>query len=305
MAQFVGTAALGGDQYLEPKGDATYSTVHDSAGYLLFTQEFSMPLGQGIVATNYYIWRFGWIFNTSSIPSDALISSAKISFMLAFDFSDTDFDITVVSGADIADGGLVQQDYGDLLDETVSRGSKSTAGLSLNTYYDIDLNATGIGEITRAGITKFGVRSSRDIGSNTPIGDERVNLWSTQQAGRGVKLTVNYDVTFTAGYIWTEGDKLHFISEEREQELLGADTTTNATAGHLFVEGNYLHWISQNGDERRQAGKDTGDNGTAGHIWIDDMWIFYVDSNGNVRRTGTWILGSSKLGVDTILHAAP
>ncbi|GAH05375.1 unnamed protein product, partial [marine sediment metagenome] len=38
-------------------------------------------------------------------------------------------------------------------------------------------------------------------------------------------------------------------------------------------------------------------------IWIDDMWIQYADASGRVRKLGTWMLGGSRLGVDTILHA--
>lgn len=116
------------------------------------------------------------------------------------------------------------------------------------------------------------------------------------------------DVTYsfkTPGHIWVEGTKLHRIDEQgQEKRILGADTTVNANPGHLFVEGNYLHYVDANGDERRQLGKDTGVDGTVpGQTYIDDLWYYYLDASNNVRKMGTWMLGSSTLGVDTILHA--
>lgn len=110
-----------------------------------------------------------------------------------------------------------------------------------------------------------------------------------------------------AGQIWTETDKLHYISETQEHKILGTFRAIElGSAGYLFVEGNYLHFINETEDERRQLGKDTGANasaGSEGQIWIDDFWIYYIDSSLNVRKLGTWMIGSSTLGVDTILHA--
>lgn len=312
MAQLVVTTSeSSGQKFLWGNSYPNYNDAHDDGGWIVGTDNTRISLGQTLFLdpTNYDIRRFGWIFDTSTLPTTAVIYSAFISFKVWREPIGRDFDITLVSGVDIADDGLVVADFGDLLDDTISRGSLSTSGLADETWYDINLNYIGRGEISRGGVTKFGVRCSLDIDGSAPTIRSDLAYFHSSEDNE-VKLTINY---FSApGYVWTEGDKFHFIPEmlatnrAGEQELLGADTTTDATAGHLFVEGDYLHFVSQNGDERRQLGKDTLANasaGSEGQMWLDDMWIFYVDSSLNVRKLGTWMIGGSTLGVDTILHA--
>lgn len=162
----------------------------------------------------------------------------------------------------------------------------------------ITFNATGRSWIQKGGTTKLFLRSSKEMVASPPTTvTEYINPRKTTAF-----LTITYT---SAGFIWSEGDKLHFISEVREHQIKGTALAT-ATAGHLFVEGSFLHYVDENGRERKQLGKDTGHNasaGSEGQIWIDDMWIYYVDSSLNVRKLGTWMLGGSRLGVDTILHS--
>ncbi len=288
MAELVVEAFPSGNQFVRPKAETDYATVHDGAGFYLFTRTLQIPLGQTFhLGQWYYVYRQGWIFDTSALPSNAIISSAKISFKIYEDFSDTDFDITLVSGADIADAGLVWGDYGDLLNDTLSMGSKNTAGLALDTWYDINLNGYGLIEITKGGITKFGVRSSRDISNMTPTGAEYVDLYSTSQTGRGVKLTVTYLLTSDIGYIWEEDTKTHLVAEDgSEQSFEGTLVAAGSNPeGSIFAETTYFHSIDEEGDERRTEGVATGDTGPKGTIFTETDKFHVLDESAGAERT--------------------
>lgn len=139
----------------------------------------------------YNIYRAGLFFNTSSLPNNADIIDATLSLYGTADVSITNFYVTVVKGADL-DDPLVSADYGDLLDETESRGRIYTSQWTVGGYNDIQLNLKGRLEISQTGITKFGLRSSRDIDAVAP-GAEFVSL-SSSEGTAPAKLTVTYEV---------------------------------------------------------------------------------------------------------------
>jgi hypothetical protein len=88
---------------------------------------------------------------------------------------------------------LVVADYGDLLDETVSRGQLYTSAWIVGGYDGIALSSTGRAEISKTGTTKFGIRSSRDIYAYAPSGNEHVTF-SSYEGGHAAKLEVTYSV---------------------------------------------------------------------------------------------------------------
>jgi hypothetical protein len=140
----------------------------------------------------YSIFRGALFFDTSSLPDDATITSATLSLYGYSDSSETDFDITVVDGS-VLNEPLESADYGDLRSQTVSGGAFDTAGFSASGYNDIPLNETGMGWISKTGITKFGLRSSRDIAATEPTGDEFVNVCASEKGeGYQPKLVVTY-----------------------------------------------------------------------------------------------------------------
>lgn len=169
-----------------------YASAHDAVnGDAVSDTGAAFEVGQYYrhAVTRWWIWRSAVFFDTSALPDDCEISSAVLSLYGGSlgDYSDTDFDITLVSGADLADP-LVVADYGDLLDDTTSYGSVTTLGWSTSGYNDITLNSTGRDAINKTGITKFGIRSSRDINSDDPKPDgengrEWVNIYSNDKGG--------------------------------------------------------------------------------------------------------------------------
>mgnify|MGYP001565150853 CR=1 FL=1 len=169
-----------------------YTTAHDASSADSITVNLLL-VGQALSGGDYDVYRNGIIINTTSIPITALINSAKARFKVVDDLSSTDFLVTVVSGTDLTDT-IVVADYGDLLNDTTSFGSLTTAGVSLVDWNDINLNATGLvalqAAVTSGDKFRFGIRSSRDISSTTPTGLE----WISCNTFPPVELEVTYNL---------------------------------------------------------------------------------------------------------------
>ena len=83
--------------------------------------------------------------------------------------------------------------FGDDWDEYV------TSGFSTIGYNDIPLNAAGMGWISKTEMTKFGLRSSRDITPTVPSGFEFVYVYSNEEGdGYRPMLVVTYGYPTTS-----------------------------------------------------------------------------------------------------------
>jgi hypothetical protein len=175
------------DGWLEGWSDA-YNTVHDAVNAFNWNDgENELIIGQWYdVLSIYHIFRSAVFFDTSSLPDSAVITSATLSLFgddNDGDSSDTDFNITVVDGSSLTPPPLplAPSDYGVLGDKDTSGGAFNTSGFLENVYNDIQLNAAGMGWISKTGMTNFGLRSSRDIPPTTgPSGDEYVVVYSSE-----------------------------------------------------------------------------------------------------------------------------
>jgi hypothetical protein len=160
------------DGFLETS-DGTYANAHGAANaFLLSDSADTISIGQ-VLLPPFYVDRGALFFDTNSLPDSAVITSATLSLYGWADISTTDFDITVVGGSLLNDP-LVAGDYGDLLTQTTSGGIFNTAGFLVGGYNDIPLNLAGLGWISKTGMTKFGLRSSRDITATEPSGTDMV-----------------------------------------------------------------------------------------------------------------------------------
>jgi hypothetical protein len=184
------------DGHVEADGD-NYSIVHGASWGTVHYDMQWLSVGQRMYASpgpvsDFYLWRGGLFFDTSSLPGDASISSAVLSLYGESEASFRDFEITVVDGWGLHEP-LVPSDYGYLGSQNVSGGSFDTAGFSTSGYNDIPLNETGMGWISKTGITKFGLRSSKDIGDIAPTSWEYVDIYASEQGeGYQPRLVVTY-----------------------------------------------------------------------------------------------------------------
>jgi len=174
--------------------DNVYATAQAGAG--VYTQSTLRDVGQIYYNPGYIVYRLGSAFDTSSLGAGVTITSATLSLYGWSDDSDTDFDITIVSGADLADK-LVDADYQDLLNDTTSFGSLSSASFVEGAWNVITLNPTGLAAISKTGATRFGIRSSRDISATTPTGFEEVQFEGAFVGNHPAQLSV----TYTGGFI--------------------------------------------------------------------------------------------------------
>ena len=176
--------------------NSSYNTAHGTASMMSYGLA-NLYIGQQL-STIYQIGRSAVFFDTSSLPDSAIITAATLSLSgmtgIAGDGSDTDFDITVVDGSSLNDP-LELADYEYLRTRTTSGGAfDTTPGFSTTGYNDIQLNAAGMGWISKTGMTQLGLRSSRDINADDsfPNADEWVNVFSSEWGSDIPKLVVTY-----------------------------------------------------------------------------------------------------------------
>lgn len=171
-----------------------YASVHDATSGSVLDGASTFRIGQNynpVPFPSYTIWRGFVFFDTSSIPSNMVITSATLSLYKDADLSPTDFDIVVQNGQPTYPHDPLQgSDY--------NKNHYSGDGGSLNMvnfsggYNDISL--TNYSWINTDGTTKFCLRSSRDIDGNVPTGNEYVTVCSSDYplGGRSPKLVIEY-----------------------------------------------------------------------------------------------------------------
>jgi len=153
-----------------------YTTVHNTAN-AEWVDASQISASQNKAFSVYGVERSGVVFDTSTIPADATITSATLSVQYAASSGDMSFNVTIVSGVDLGDT-IVAADYGDLVNDTTSFGEALASDLDSAGYHNT---------------TRFGIRSSRDISSTAPTGGEAIYFGAA-------RLIVNY-TTPPTGYV--------------------------------------------------------------------------------------------------------
>ena len=141
----------------------TWATMHDAAGSIAFPDETDAEMWSIESGTTDWtnLCRSFYLFDTSAIPDTDTISAATFSF---FGFLKNDgLAITsatnIYTSAPAADTTLAAGDFDSL--GTVDQAADITyASFSTTAYNDFAFNATGIGNISKTGNSKFGARSS-------------------------------------------------------------------------------------------------------------------------------------------------
>ena len=231
-----------------------YSIVHDMTSGSISSNATSFTVGQYLPPGTYVIYRSYVFFDTSAIPDGATIDSAILSVNIQADYSDTDFNVQIQSGAPtyphdpLAAGDYYYQHYsGD-------GGSRSTSEISGVGYWNITLSATGEGWISKTGATKLCLRSSNDINSVAPSGNEYVQISEREQGESYVaKLYVEYSVP----------SRIIAFSSSPE---INAEFTVNGTNYNTpsyvdFEDGNTAHITAE-------SAKIYGGEG-----WFFDRWL--------------------------------
>ena len=128
------------------------------------------PLLQRNGADDYSnLWRSVFLFDTDAIGTDS-ISAATLS-LYGSDFAATlGGNITIVLSNPASNTALATADYEITAHWTMTQQNTTDIAISswVNAYNDFALNATGIGNINKTGITKFGAVTSWDRTNTAP-----------------------------------------------------------------------------------------------------------------------------------------
>lgn len=132
--------------------------------------------GDQVLTLRRIIYRGFIPIDTSSIDNDATISSASLFMWPTLKSSEfatayTYLNIVQATAPANATTDLVAADYdlcGDVNNPAEGSTDKQVADFVTGAYYEWVLNATGIGWISKTGVTKFGIRSGHDIDDVDP-----------------------------------------------------------------------------------------------------------------------------------------
>jgi hypothetical protein len=170
-----------------------YTVARVNTYGLVSNTSASSKIGQQYDGSDYYIYRTFLFFDTSTIPTWAHITSATLSLYIQYDYSTTDFNVTIqTGGTTYPHDPMVNTDY-YYTHYSGTGGSRSTNTIAGAGYWNVTLTASGLTWITKEGLTKLCLRSSRDISANTPSGNELIYFYSNEQgASYAPKLYITY-----------------------------------------------------------------------------------------------------------------
>lgn len=161
---------------------ANYSLVRTAASAnASYTTNFTV--GQYLGLGTYDIFRSYVIFNTSTIPTTANISSVILHLYGAATFAVDDFDIVVQTGNNTyPHNPVILSDYNyNLYADNFS--SLNSANCTTSGYNEFPLSSTGIATVNVTGETRFCLRSLEDINGNAPTAAEFYQFFSANQPG--------------------------------------------------------------------------------------------------------------------------
>ena len=202
-----------------PKGSgATWATVIGGAGNEANSSgdgDSGMQMESDSATDKWtQVGRAAWMFDTSTIGADN-IDSSTISFYGSAKGDNLSItpDINVYSAAPAATNDVVAGDY-DSYGSTAFSSVITLANISTTAYNDFSLNASGITNISKTGVSKFGTRNANyDVAAVAPTWSNDTGSWlffnTADQAGttKDPKLVVVHSVAaagINKGYIIIE-----------------------------------------------------------------------------------------------------
>ena len=152
---------------------SSWATIHDAAtsDSAADTPTISNGAYTGKVGAGRWIYRAFFLFDTSSIGGGATINSATFSlYPTAVVTSSIGNEyISLASSSPASNTAITTADY-DQVGTTKLAPDLNTSSVTLNTYNNWVLNATGTSTINGAGVSKFVLRHGNDIVNADPSG---------------------------------------------------------------------------------------------------------------------------------------
>lgn len=222
-------------------GSSTWSTVRDATdGSGVSKDPTTAVIETRIAAGNYYIERAVFLFDTSSLPDGATISSAVLSLCSTSDGAYKNEDTTsveIVSSNPAANNNINNADYDQLGTTSFASKNLSAWTTSDGTYNDFTLNASGIAAISKTGVTKLGARIGKDLNNSAPSGINQLYIYFSGQSGtdKDPKLVITYSVdtpmTASKGSFTLTGKDAGLTKQLKLTSAQGAFTLTGKAVG--------------------------------------------------------------------------
>lgn len=186
-----------GDGYIYSTG-INYGAVRDIESGLMDNTSTFLRFGQILSESTYRVDRAFLYFDTSALENKT-ISSITLSIAGASKLALTNFDIVIQAGDEnYPHDPLINGDYDQSKYSGYGGEPFNTVDFTTWDYNHLTLSSTGVGWVNKTGITRFVLRSSRDIDNTSPSEPEWVSIWSSEESGKRPKLTVTVvDNTFT------------------------------------------------------------------------------------------------------------
>ncbi len=196
----------------------------------------------------FQFYRFIALFDTSAIPDTDTINSATLSLFGAASPNDGfSQSVVIIDSNPASNTDLVADDYfrlGNLLGGTATKQSDTaipiTGGWSSGAYNDFPLNATGLGNISKTGVSKFGSVVSGDQSNTEPgfianaVSQAFIKTADTLGTTQDPKLVVVHSTTIpipdSASNLW----------QKRSFEGKGFIATTNEITITPAAETNFV-----------------------------------------------------------------
>ncbi len=264
---------------------ATYSTVRSaSTGAYASSNGTSAIVGQTLITTTYYIYRWYMYFDTSSLTSAATISDATLKLYGSANNSTTDFDVTMVAWNEGT--AISTTDFNGL--GTTSYGALNTSGWTTSGYNDLTITDTSI--ISKTGNTLVGLRSSRDISGTTPTGSEYVTIYMNDNSGTSQDpvLEITYSVPNTAPTVTAINPAQDAGQRTVSFSTIVSDANRHVTSLAVEYSTDNSVWQSATISNVSAVG-DEGDGFVLAAGSISDI---DTDLDGSVGLTITWDAGT-------------
>lgn len=182
-------------------GADTYANIHNAgAGVYLSVNGTTLIVGQKSYSGGRFgVYRGVLRFSLGNVPGTMTISGATLDLYGSADYSTTDFNVAIVKTYPV--GVPIYDDFDRF--EGTDFGNLGSGSCSTGAWNTITFNADGLAYLnSKLGTSEIllGIRSSRDIASTTPTGDEYFNFTGFNSAYVPY-LTLTYsEVSVETGY---------------------------------------------------------------------------------------------------------
>lgn len=206
-----GTGGPTGDANLFRNGvDETFGTIRGGAGTGTNQSGTTGTVDiQASTTLNQFqlLQRFGATFDTSPLTAGATISSAVLS-LWGFDKASGigTNSVDICGWTPSVNFNFANSDYGQFASTSFANVAYASFDTSDTVYTDFTLNASGISNVSKTGISAFGVRFNWDLNNNFTgswvSNDETYIFWrSADTAGttNDPKLVITYTTAVTTG----------------------------------------------------------------------------------------------------------